>query len=267
VLKDLAEKFDAFGREASVFFERRARLISILVAIAVAWFLYVNPYDLFSTYLARPEVAEKVIARQETVIAQYEQRVSEAQTRLDTATALAATKEKEAKADEKDESKKAALKAATDDESAALAARDKAMQDAKDAKRDLQDVGVPIGWTQQRLTAAGFSQASVLGIRIPYPSETNSMPTALWLIVGGLLVGLGGPFWYDLIKSLSGIRAFGTATTGQADGGTPTAPGVEPESPQPQTPVEHFKIGAAGRVASSVQPPAKPQDQTARNKR
>jgi hypothetical protein len=68
VLKDLSEKFEAFGREASGFFERRARLISILVAIAVAWFVYVNPHTLFSTYLTKPEVTEKVLAMQELVV-------------------------------------------------------------------------------------------------------------------------------------------------------------------------------------------------------
>src|SRR6185295_8801944 len=35
VLKDVAQKFEAFGKEASAYFEGRARLLSVAVAIAL----------------------------------------------------------------------------------------------------------------------------------------------------------------------------------------------------------------------------------------
>src|SRR5207248_8686113 len=42
VLKDVAQKFEAFGKEASVYFEGRARLLSVAVAIALAILAHVD---------------------------------------------------------------------------------------------------------------------------------------------------------------------------------------------------------------------------------
>jgi hypothetical protein len=32
------------------------------------------------------------------------------------------------------------------------------------------------------------------------------VPTIAWLVLGGLLVGLGGPFWRDVVLSLTNLR-------------------------------------------------------------
>ncbi len=61
VLKDVAQKFEAFGKEASVYFEGRARLLSVVVAIALAFLAHVDAVDLFKTYLRDPNARAKVI--------------------------------------------------------------------------------------------------------------------------------------------------------------------------------------------------------------
>ena len=71
VLKDVAQKFEAFGKEASVYFEGRARLLSVVVAIALAFLAHVDAVDLFKTYLRDPNARAKVIEQSEAIAAQH----------------------------------------------------------------------------------------------------------------------------------------------------------------------------------------------------
>jgi tetratricopeptide (TPR) repeat protein len=258
VLKDVAEKFDAFGREASIFFERRARLVSVLVALAVAWLMYVNPYELFSTYLAKPEVTQKVIAMQEKVLQRYEtqqsEKIAEASKALEDAKAAREAAEKAVAEPPDVDSEKTALEKARKDEEDAVAKWKAALQSADDATRTLQEAGVPIGWTEERLQSTGFSD-KFLGLPFPAGLGSVQLRTILWLLLGGLLVGLGGPFWYDMVKSLWSVATLGAGLKGAPAPATPQRDAVAGETAQPQTPVEHFRIAAAGRIAAASAPP------------
>ena len=203
VLRDIAQTFDAFGREASVFFGRRARLVSVLVALAVAWFACVNPYDLMRTYLADPQVTARVLEMRERAIAEHEAKAGTAETET---------------------------------------AREAALAQARAAVESLRQSGVPIGWTPERLQAAGFATVEALGVPVPYPVAWN-VAAIFWLLAGGLLIGLGGPFWFDAVKSLTALRA-------SLGGATPEAPPAGP----PVTPAERFRIAQAGRQAARRQP-------------
>jgi hypothetical protein len=239
-LKDIADKFDQFGREASVFFERRARLAAVLSAMAVSWLMYVHPYELFKTYMNEPEVAQAVIEMQDDVLATYKAQVAAASTVAAEAAAKAAEADKVDAADA--DAKQAEL-------DAAIAKRDQAIAAMDEATKSLQAVGVPIGWTEQRLNASGFARDPWFGI--PWPQfKSGNLHTVVWLLVGGLLVGLGAPFWHDMVKSLSSIRTMiggpkSMSNTGPAEA---TVPGSAEE--QPQTPVAHFLVSAAGRDAA-----------------
>ena len=72
VLKDVAQKFDAFGAEASEYFESRARLLSVIVGFVLAFAINVNAIALFETFMKRPDVTQAVIARGESVTKSYE---------------------------------------------------------------------------------------------------------------------------------------------------------------------------------------------------
>ena len=71
VLKDVAQKFEAFGKEASAYFEGRARLLSVVVAMALAFLAHVDAIDLFKTYLRDPNARAKVIEQSGAVTAQH----------------------------------------------------------------------------------------------------------------------------------------------------------------------------------------------------
>jgi hypothetical protein len=71
-----------------------------------------------------------------------------------------------------------------------------------------------------------------------------------YLFLGGLLIGLGSPFWYDAVTGLTNIRstvkgAAGAAPQPQAaavGAAPPATPPAAVDQPQPETPVGAFQV-------------------------
>jgi hypothetical protein len=212
VVKDVAQKFDAFGAEASEYFESRARLLSVIVGFVLAFAINVNAIALFETFMRRPDVTAAVIARGENVTKSYEN----LQKQADTLNASAQTAQ--------NEETRAAIQRAADQASAAV--------------NSLQSVGVPIGWNAQSL--ANF--------------RTSRATTVLGLFLGGLLIGLGGPFWYKAVQSLTGIRAFARRDKGTSEPShvISTATPATPSAPNqmPNTPIDAFHAALGATLAA-----------------
>ena len=96
----------------------------------------------------------------------------------------------------------------------------------------MTDLGVPIGWPDNvaDLPACNSSSAQGqfclvtgnlfwLGIPLIWPS----LPAAIWLVLGGLLVGLGSPFWARAISALTGAQKGVAKVTEILDGTKPSA--------------------------------------------
>ena len=259
LLGSIAQKFQEFGDEASTFFQRRARFLAVVVSMFVAWFVYVQPYEIFATFMADPAVAQRVIDMQEPVMTEAMAKYVKEPT--DSAT--------DANKSTESTENTANIESANDDPAKVAAEAKVAVKAYID---QLTTAGVPIGWTAARLKANGFKLCRVLGINIPVPDlsgkpcgtsdatpVTAATPatavtpipakpiftTILWLLLGGLLVGLGGPFWFDMVKSLSSIRSVlgaGTAAVAPVAAGNPAVP---------VTAVDHFMTSAAGRDAAT----------------
>jgi hypothetical protein len=211
VLKDVTQKFDAFGAEASEYFESRARLLSVIVGFVLAFAINVNAIALFETFMKRPDVTQAVIARGESVTKSYEN----LQKQVDALNASAqASPNAEARA---------SVQRAADEAAAAV--------------EGLQSVGVPIGWNTQ----------SVVDFR---RSWTMSL---LGLLLGGLLIGLGGPFWYKAVQTLTGARAFSRRDQGATDAqSTVTTATPAPSAPNqvPSTPIDAFHAALGATLAA-----------------
>lgn len=233
VVKDISQKYEAFGKEVSMYFESRARLFSVCVAFVVAWMFYVHPYKLAVAYLKSPEVAEAVASKAADVNAQYA-------VLIEKLNAAAGKQGNDA--------------ATTADFKAAISDLDKKLDDAKEQTRQLQAEGVPLGWADNSklpscATILGVADCSevAFGTRWTLPSIAN----AFWLLVGGLLVGLGAPFWAQAVSSLTASRdvsrriaeivAPGTTTTTKAV----VATGLAAPRPSEATPVATFKVSRA----------------------
>lgn len=215
VLHDIAHQFEAFGQEASEHFQRRARLSSVLVALVLAWCANVNPYELLKTYLSNEQVTENVIALQQAAEARF----------LEQTTPAA-------------EPSVAASSAGQTTPSA-----QEAWQAANKEIEQLRDLGVPIGWTVTRLQEVGFDYFCLFKVAVPTEISVRSLTAMFWLLVGGVLIGLGGPFWFDAVRSLSSVRNVVGAKSVSDD--SDVAATVAPTT----TAVALFKTAAIGRDA------------------
>ena len=126
VLKDVAQKFEAFGKEASVYFEGRARLLSVLVAVALAFAINIDAVELFKTFLRDPQVRTAMIKQADAVFNQQkdtEKRLEELRAKKDAA--------------DYEEIKKQYLQEA---------------ERTKKVVAELAEIGVPIGWDKAKIT-------------------------------------------------------------------------------------------------------------------
>jgi|GEM_PF-1802780 len=188
VLKDIAQKFESYGDEVGIYFERRARLFSIVVAFFVAWMFYVHPYNLLSTYINNPQLAALVADRSNETVQDYsalteklDKTLANSQLSVDDAAQL----------------------------TAAVAALKYEITQGHDTVNTLSSIGVSVGWstegTERRCFLDSKTKDSADHCKIWF-LNMPSIANALWLLFGGLLVGLGAPFWARAVSSLARSR-------------------------------------------------------------
>ena len=268
VLKDVAQKFDNFGKEASAYFAGRARLLSVCVAIALAFAIRVDAIELFNTYLRDPNARNKVIEQSQAATAQYK-----AMTEAANAVQAAGGQDAKQQVDALQQNFKAAI------------------DNTRSTVAQYSDLGLPIGWTKENATLDPRAKTctSVDGRRTWMISEDKQCNVAaketlgtvgIWavlkligsLVLGGILIGLGAPFWSDAVTGLTNIREIardvsGAGSSTQPQQGAP-APAANnqppaqpapsnPDRPQPVTPVGNFTIAQVAREAATP-PPAAP---------
>jgi len=254
-LKDIAQKFEAFGKEAGVYFEGRARLLSVVVAIALAFAAHVDAVDLFRTYLRDPNARAKVIEQSQAVTAQHK-------AAADAATALHLV---DPKATLTPEEVKKQIETLKNDWKEAIA-------NANSTVRQYADLGVPLGWNDDRIKRAKTPAVWVWTCKDPNKPEDEGIRSlwkdcgknrwkevvwfrvpfapdvVLYLFLGGLLVGLGAPFWYNAVTGLTNIRNAGRGTA-SADAQTRAGVAVAAQAStiQPATPVDVFRVSQAAQ--------------------
>ncbi len=202
VLQDIAQKYEAFGHEIGTYFGRRARVFSVGVAFVVVWLFYVHPYNLAVTYFKNPAIAQSVADKAADAHRDYRTLVEKLQS---------VTEDESVDGEDATE-----LRAAIEDLRQEVSA-------AQITNRELAELGVPVGWpgadesiatcfddaeskgsmTSEAVPLSGFCRMSlpVFGM-MTLPSISN----VFWLIVGGLLVGLGAPFWAQAVSNLTATR-------------------------------------------------------------
>jgi hypothetical protein len=240
-LKDIAQKFDGFGRDAGVYFEARARIVSVVIAIVLAFVVHVDAVDLFRTYLRDPNARAKVIEQTQAVTAQYK-------AAKDAADAL---KQVTASPQPASEDVKAEIDKLKKEWSDAIGSVDTTV-------KEYTDLGMPLGWTPERVRDAkikhliwfcpddywpwsGKCAPEKQHVLFEVPTEPRIV---FYLLLGGLLIGLGSPFWYDVVTNLTNLRkATQSAAPARQVPSAPQPPIVATnDKPQPVTPVGAFDV-------------------------
>ena len=62
----------------------------------------------------------------------------------------------------------------------------------------------------------------------------------LGIVLGGLLIGLGAPFWYSAVQALTGVRRMARGDKEAPQSTTSAAPSSSGPADMPSTPIEAF---------------------------
>lgn len=233
----IARKYEELGSSVSASFKHHAQGWSIGIGILLAIFANIDGLRIFEAYRTDPALASAVIAKQDALLNIH----TEAQASIEEFKKVRAHYEKSAKEwkkvsagtdDEEINRAQAVLTAAQKalEEQDDIKEITKTVQNARQQYADLITIGAPVGWDFYPNCPYGDNEAAWLQSSrkcrtIPeaarkYKSQCvflRVMQTAwndrsgffLWLIivvVSGVLIGLGAPFWFDVAKRLSQIR-------------------------------------------------------------
>jgi hypothetical protein len=202
-LARIAAKFAGFGRAASESFARRSRVWTISLGFLLAFLLNIDTFNLLARYMANPSLAATILDQQQTILAKAREGASPAAPGADAGGA-----------------------------DAALAASERLVVDASRMLAGLTGT-FPIGWTLYPNCSAAASDPRCLALRdrVPSMQQPASAPKfwsffaflgvvlgiasadpagfLRWLagiIVTGALLGLGTPFWVEVLNNFLRAR-------------------------------------------------------------
>jgi len=195
-LERMVARFEALSSSMSAEFKRTSRIWSILLGILIALVFNINGLRILDTFVSNPELS-KIYA---TELDKHEREVLEsvnaAKTSLDK---LATT---------------------PGDSTSAGATKELAetVEDLRSTVGGLTAKGIPIGptyWPHCSISQSIGWIDSIDCTQTSSDQERGIISTLFMLMLTGVLIGLGAPFWFDVAKRVAAVRS--------AFGGTPSA--------------------------------------------
>lgn len=214
IIQSIAQEFVEHGRDARQFFREKARFLSVFVAIGLALIANIDASRLFQQFLREPVVTQALLETEGSVLNE----AKAAQKALDevVAEAITASGSNAARAQER-------------------------LREARERIRELSSAGLAIGigyfplctWNSvDKACAAPLAHAEAqcemkgLVLRGQISEHARAALNAclddhlalgdvianggaatlwwlIWVILTGLLIGLGGPFWFDFYANFS----------------------------------------------------------------
>lgn len=239
LVNDFVRTFDRFSSAAAEVYRRNAQVSAMLAGIVVAFAANVDAGRLIITLIENPELRQSLVENVDTAIEDSTKAVkqlAEAEKILDTGV--------EPNAEEMQLIKEAVEKA-----------RASAGQLNK-----LENLNMPIG-SDHFPYCQWFEKTPGT---CPKDESTSYIRWLFMTILSGILIGLGGPFWYRVFTSLSHlfqlVRALGLGKQSpEAEPEQLTASSTAEESAKPKDIVDAFKTAA--RVQNpDIVPPAAPSE-------
>ncbi|MFH1982733.1 MAG: hypothetical protein ABIL58_12895 [Pseudomonadota bacterium] len=210
LIEEIAVRYEEYGRQASVWFRKYSQIGTVLVSVLVALCLNINGVIIFKAFLQNETLARKVALQAEQAMTSYQIQ----------AKSLAATIDKN--------------DADTTDVDADMKSLKESVDRLKTSVADTIEMGLPIGWP---FTWYNGNVSTIDKSKKNAEKTTEKTMDApdwfVWVIttiLTGLLIGLGGPFWYDVVKRLTPINQVAGALVRQPS--STDDPEKEGESPR-----------------------------------
>lgn len=172
VMKELGERFEAFGKESTRLFREKSRWWTTGIALFLAFAVNIDSIHLIESYVQNEGARQAVIAQRDAFVDDYE--------------ALVGKLEKDAG---KDSVTKEEL--------------EQAFKDSRERVDTLASAPFPIGWSY-------FPHCGLADIQSKeFMHRHNLSGWVTWLIgiaLTGWLAGLGAPFWYEQVAAIKRAR-------------------------------------------------------------
>lgn len=224
VIQDFVRSFERFGRAASEVYRKKAQLVSIGVGIVLALCANVEVGRLFTAILEDPDLRASLIASAEEAKAAND----EALASLEAVSSWQKVNGDQAKI----------LREQVEGLSARV--------------EQLQADRLPIGWSYFPRCEGSQDPACTATCAFDCPSLCYLWKLVRWLaltVAAGILIGLGGPFWFRVFTSLSQIaqvlRAVGVGRSPDAAKPEEVASADAQKSATPHDVVDAFRTAAA----------------------
>lgn len=293
ILVDIARTYERYAAASREVFRRKANYISGLLAIALAFALNVNAPLLFSHLVANPAARDALIAQGETAYAAFQAQQTQLEGALERLEALEPQDQGEGAEQVPADTAGVAADARTEaDREAAIEALRESLQALRDGAAQaeaLEDLGLPILGNAAPFDRAAWCRAvkawDADGEADADPGEErdaclndedrelsfkelarSGWTLLVWVpgvLLGGVLIGLGGPFWFRVFESLSqllqvlrGLR--GVKREEAADPTDPDKPeggGTPQAAKSPEKMAEAFLIAAGEPVSPAPSNP------------
>lgn len=242
LVTDLARSFERFGRASGEIYRKNAQTVALFVGVVFAFGANIDVSLLFTSLQKNAELRTSLVTQGEDAKADFD---------------IAAAKLElvvEAIQDEAtNELNEEAIASIKDD-------IDALHNDIK----EIESIGLPIGWRYfpycRKPVANQPPDVEWVDPRCD-PAEIEQQGRfhygrwAVFTLLAGILIGLGGPFWYRVYTSLSQLfqllRAFGIGRTEQAEKAEGKAEGSNPAaSIAPESVIDAFEKSARAHAAT-----------------
>lgn len=194
LIDDITERYEEHGRRASQIFRRYSQVGTVVVSVIVALCLNINAVTIFRTFQNNEELTRAIAGQAEQAMVSYQ-----VQAELLKASA------------KKDASEIAAI--GTDIENLKGSVRK-----FKKAVDEAEKLGLPIGWSDDIF----FNSKDI--------EQKGRIFWIFTTILTGFLIGLGGPFWFDVVKRFSVVPQLAGALVRQPPAKDETGDGTKPQA-------------------------------------
>ena len=233
-------QFAQCEKKASIYFRKRRRFFTMVVSILLAFALNINVFVLVREYQQNQKLTAELTGYSEQAMKDFETQYESLNKKLDQT---------------------------NDDEQ--TVGIDEIKADIKSIKTELEkarNLDLPIGWEQ---STPSWRELDIVPIAHNKDGELKSgdglsrsdqfIIFLIWLCtttVTGLLIGLGGPFWFDMVKNLSVIGSLlGKAKQVAPAASAPFTASTATASTQSKSAKQVFRN--AHNAATSVKPPGR----------
>ena len=231
LVNDFVRTFDRYGRAASEIFRKKAQLTAIVIGIVFAFAANIDAGRLFTTLIENPSLRTNLIAQaEEAAKANDEARASLEKIEQ-------SVKDGSLKAEQADILKQQAMKLIA-------------------SVQKIEKQGLPIGskyfpyCSSEKKTGLCIAVGDKNFIQIFRVHTRDTIRWIMLTILAGILIGLGGPFWFRVFNGLSQVAqmlravGLGKKSSPSEAAGTPPVTAAE-ASAKPNNVKDAFKVAAA----------------------